>query len=391
MRSSPLLRGEGGQSRVNASPLASNRCACRAGTTTTWCSGDDEEALKEHGWFKANAGETHPVGQKTPNAWGLYDMHGNVFEWCQDRFGDGYYATSPLDDPTGPTGGSLRVNRGGSWGYDASRGRASYRGVSDPGGCNEGRGFRLARAVSLSDSESARPHKSADEPLQTKDSPSETPSAPAAPPSAKPVPPWTLPAGAPAPAIAPFDAVKAKEHQAAWAKHLGVEVESENSIGMRFALIPPGEFDMGSTEAEVAKLLEEAKATNQQDEYIKRLPAEAPKHRVRITKPFWLGVHEVTRGQFRRFVEDRGYQTEAERDGKGGYEVIDGQWRQDPRFVWNAGLGFEQADDHPVVNVTWNDVTAFYTWLSEREGEKSSLPSEAQWEYACRAGTTTTW
>jgi formylglycine-generating enzyme required for sulfatase activity len=160
---------------------------------------------------------------------------------------------------------------------------------------------------------------------------------------------------------------------------------------MRFVLIPPGEFDMGSTEAEVAKLLDEARAKNLEGWYIDRLPSEAPKHRVRITKPFWLGVHEVTRGQFRRFVEDRKYQTEAERDGKGGFGLVDGQWKQDPRFVWNGDLGFEQADDHPVVNVTWNDVTAFCAWLSEKEGEKSHLPSEAQWEYACRAGTTTTW
>jgi formylglycine-generating enzyme required for sulfatase activity len=121
------------------------------------------------------------------------------------------------------------------------------------------------------------------------------------------------------------------------------------------------------------------------------LPTEAPKHRVRITKPFWLGVHEVTRGQFRRFVEERSYKTEAERDGKGGFSLVDGQWKQDPRFVWNRDLGFEQADDHPVVNVSWNDVTAFCAWLSEKEGEKSQLPSEAQWEYACRAGTATRW
>jgi formylglycine-generating enzyme required for sulfatase activity len=124
---------------------------------------------------------------------------------------------------------------------------------------------------------------------------------------------------------------------------------------------------------------------------LKALPAEAPKHRVRITKPFWLGRHEVTRGQFRRFVEVRGYKTEAERDGKGGFGLLDGRWKQDPRFVWNGELGFEQADDHPVVNVTWNDVTAFCAWLSEKEGAISHLPTEAQWEYTCRAGATTMW
>jgi hypothetical protein len=69
----------------------------------------------------------------------------------------------------------------------------------------------------------------------------------------QPLPPWNLPAGSPAPAVAPFDAAQAKQHQEAWAEHLGVPVEFENSIGMKFVLIPPGEFDMGSTEEEVAK------------------------------------------------------------------------------------------------------------------------------------------
>jgi len=80
----------------------------------------------------------------------------------------------------------------------------------------------------------------------------------------------------------------------------------------------------------------------------------------------------VTRAQFRRFVGDSGYQTDAERDGKGGYGFIDGQWRQDPRFVWNADLGFEQADDHPVLNVSWNDATAFCAWLSDQR--RSTTP-----------------
>jgi formylglycine-generating enzyme len=158
-----------------------------------------------------------------------------------------------------------------------------------------------------------------------------------------------------------------------------VPVEIESSISMKFVLIPPGEFDMGSTKEEVARLLEEAEAKYQFGWYIDRLPGEAPKHRVRITKPFWLSRHQVTRGQFRPFVDDRGYQTEAERDGKGGSGLVNGQWVQDSRFVWDAGLGVEQAADHPVVNVSWNDVTAFCAWLSEKEGVKCHLPAEAQW------------
>ncbi len=194
--------------------------------------------------------------------------------------------------------------------------------------------------------------------------------------------------GAPFPAIAPLDAATARKHQEDWAGHLGVPVEMTNSIGMKFALIPPGEFEMGSTEEEVARLVKETKLDK---DHIERLLSEAPKHRVRITKPFWLSRHEVTRGMFRRFVEDRRYRTDGERDGKGGSGVIDGQWRRDPRFVWNADLGVEKSDDYPVVHVSWNDATAFCEWLSDEEGMAFRLPTEAQWEYACRAGTTTAW
>jgi len=125
-------------------------CACRAGTTTTWYSGDEAAGLKEIGWYVANSGgKTHPVCEKTPNAWGLYDMHGNVWEWCQDWWGEGYYATSPLEDPTGATGGSRRVYRGGGWNRDASNGRASDRCGDDPGDRGGNLGFRLARTVSF--------------------------------------------------------------------------------------------------------------------------------------------------------------------------------------------------------------------------------------------------
>jgi formylglycine-generating enzyme required for sulfatase activity len=142
---------------------------------------------------------------------------------------------------------------------------------------------------------------------------------------------------------------------------------------MNFTLIKAGEFLMGSPEDD----------KDAQDN-------EKPQHRVRITRPFYLGVYEVTRGQFRRFVDEAGYQTEAEKDGKGGWGWNEDakNFEQNPRYTWREA-GFEQTDEHPVVNVSWNDAVAFAEWLSRKEGKTYRLPTEAEWEYACRAGTTT--
>ncbi len=108
--------------------------ACRAGSKMRYCFGDDEKQLGEYAWYDANSGDkTHPVGEKKPNAWGLYDMHGNVWEWCQDWFDSGYYAKSPTEDPTGPAASWNRVVRGGCWRYPASRCRLADRSGSSPG------------------------------------------------------------------------------------------------------------------------------------------------------------------------------------------------------------------------------------------------------------------
>jgi len=124
--------------------------ACRAGTTTRYCFGDSEAGLWEYAWFNDNLRKTtHPVGQNKPNAWGLYDVHGNVWEWCEDWYGADYYRDSPTDDPPGPPEGSERVFRGGSWSSDAAAlCRSAFRCSLPPTLDSIGLGFRVARAPS---------------------------------------------------------------------------------------------------------------------------------------------------------------------------------------------------------------------------------------------------
>ena len=168
-----------------------------------------------------------------------------------------------------------------------------------------------------------------------------------------------------------------------------------DGITMELVRIPAGRFQMGSPPGENERLVDEVQ------------------HSVEITRDFYLGKYEVTRGQFRAFVKDTGYRTERETNGWGGWgydektgkiegvHLIRDATREGgvgydkntvvleggkPKYTWKA-VGFAQTDEHPVVNVTWNDANAFCHWLGQRTKGAVRLPSEAEWEYACRAGS----
>ncbi|MEO2019247.1 MAG: SUMF1/EgtB/PvdO family nonheme iron enzyme [Fuerstiella sp.] len=188
---------------------------------------------------------------------------------------------------------------------------------------------------------------------------------------------------APSPAIAPFDAEQANAHQVEWAKHIGVPVEYTNSIGMKFRLIPPGEFIMGATQTE----MEEALPFAFDDNWIAVIRSEAPQHKVMLTQPFYLGVYEVTQVEYLQVMETNPSSFAAE-------------------GLFNDVVAGLLTTEFPVDSVSWHQAAEFCARLSQQEelapacirngdtfefasGTGYRLPTEAQWEFSCRAGTTT--
>ena len=256
--------------------------ACRAETVSALNSGKNLSDLNqcsemdEVGWYWYNSDKTaHPVGQKQPNAWGLYDMHGNVFEWCLDWFSS--YPNEAVTDPDGSSTGSSRIMRGGSYGSSYARYcRSAYRSYSLPTYTSSYCGFRVA--------------------------------------------------------LAPIN--------------LNKTISLSPKVELNMILIEPGTFMMGSSENEPGRNVDETQ------------------HQVTLTQGYWLGKYEVTQAQ---------------------YEAITGK-----------NPSYQKGDNLPVEMVSWSDAMAFCVKLTEieksagrlPEGYEYTLPTEAQWEYACRAGTT---
>ncbi|MGB0600422.1 MAG: formylglycine-generating enzyme family protein, partial [Rubripirellula sp.] len=196
--------------------------------------------------------QTRDVGQYAANPWGFFDMHGNVWEWCKDGYGS--YLRGPVTDPTGAVDARHVVARGGGFRDPSTkRGGSADRHYDSRSTKKVYIGFRVCLPSSgdqLGAGADVAPKGDGTNTLAT-------------------------PSTAPPPANAPFGAADAKAHQEAWAKHLGVEVEVTNSIGMKLRVIPPGTFTMGE---------------------------ENDAHEVTLTKPFMLGVYEVTQEQYEQVM-----------------------------------------------------------------------------------------
>ncbi|MFO1042616.1 MAG: bifunctional serine/threonine-protein kinase/formylglycine-generating enzyme family protein [Planctomycetaceae bacterium] len=332
--------------------------ACRAGTDTRFWTGDDPVKLTEAAWFQEPL-RTQPVGLLRQNPFGLCDVHGNVWEWVFDFWAADYYgrfAEQRAINPIGPETSTKRGIRGGLFSFNPAACRSAGRHATDSTFKHESIGFRTVVSVNAVREAMRRQPK-----LGWHD--------------------W--PADAPKPAIAPFNTEQAKKHQEEWATYLKVPVEFTNSIGMKFRLIPPGEFTMGSSQEEIEAALKNIDPNDKH--WQESIQGEAPQHRVILTQPIYLGVSEVTQAEYVRVAGTNPSWFAPMGNGK---DVAAGQ----------------ETTDLPAERINWLEAAEYCTKLSQQErlkpiysqsgetvtlleGTGYRLPSEAEWEFACRAGT----
>jgi formylglycine-generating enzyme required for sulfatase activity len=305
--------------------------ACRAESPGDFA-GDPDQM----GWYDDNSnGATHPVGRKKPNAWGLYDMHGNAWEWCRDVWHYNYNAapcdgSARINDDSLPDVASRRLLRGGAWCRPVGELRCSYRYRGTTLFRNCGTGFRIVRGVNKTrgDKDTSL-HKE----LGSRDR--------------------------------VRNAALPEEHGRLWAvARQPAFTLYIDGVTFQFVRIAAGDFLMGS----------------ERDDF------EKPAHRVKINYGFDIGKTEVTVRQFRAFVDATEYLSDAEKERWAWTRSAGKDWHPELGICWRDP-GFEQTDDHPVTCVSWHDAVAFCRWLSRQAGEQIRLPSEAEWEYVCRAGS----
>lgn len=195
----------------------------------------------------------------------------------------------------------------------------------------------------------------------------------------------------PAPVLVNDSPARIQELQRAWAEHLKLPAEIAVPVGenihIDLVLIPPGEFMLGTLEEAFQKSKSPSSPDDPDPQFV---TADLPQQLARITSPFYLSKNEISRKQFRHFINQTSYTTDAQitRSDSSDFDST----QNSPQNTWASDLDGTLSENHPVANLSWYDASNFCGWLTRIQSRfEFSLPAEAQWEYACRAGTTSNW
>jgi formylglycine-generating enzyme required for sulfatase activity len=334
-----------------------------------------------------------PVGSYEPNGFWLYDMVGNVWQLCADYYEPRAYQgkdSAVTTDPGGPARGKKRVVRGGNWAFGAGIARNAFRTGIDSDLCVDMAGFRVAAAAGPGDKPvvkrapgtAGRSSINEEEIRKLLEDVKSLTARGQRLEARRKVEQWVGANSRQAEGVDdPVGFVrKVLDSTIDLTKDKSME-SFKNSLGMKMVRIPSGAFVMGSSEADIAW----AMTSLAQGQPIS-LENEFPFHKIRITRPFYLSSTEVTVEQFKAFVDETGYVTDAEDQGGGQvYDTKANRFEQKAGTSWK-NPGWTIAPDQPVTVVSYDDAQAFVEWLTAKEKLPYKLPTEAQWEYAARGG-----
>ena len=334
-----------------------------------------------------------PVGSYEPNGFWLYDMVGNVWQLCADYYEPRAYQgkdSAVTTDPGGPARGKKRVVRGGNWAFGAGIARNAFRTGIDADLCVDMAGFRVAAAAGPGDKPvvkrapgtAGRSSINEEEIRKLLEDVKSLTARGQRLEARRKVEQWVGANSRQAEGVDdPVGFVrKVLDSTIDLTKDKSME-SFKNSLGMKMVRIPSGAFVMGSSEADIAW----AMTSLAQGQPIS-LENEFPFHKIRITRPFYLSSTEVTVEQFKAFVDETGYVTDAEDQGGGQvYDTKANRFEQKAGTSWK-NPGWTIAPDQPVTVVSYDDAQAFVEWLTAKEKLPYKLPTEAQWEYAARGG-----